>query len=219
MKKIQVLLAFITVTFLVLIEGVAFASPLINQSDLNPLDTVIDFETLTPNSFISSPFTINGATFSSDSSIQVVNIEYPAMNTYPTIVHGNFLTSPYDSAASVPIRITFSQPVSEIGVGIFDPNYPGNVLRVFGSSGQLLEAVESDIWEPGGAFADFIGVIREHNDIYYGEVIPGPGTTTGDYIGIDNVTFSTIPVPEPATMLLLASGLVGLVGFRRLRKN
>ena len=32
---------------------------------------------------------------------------------------------------------------------------------------------------------------------------------------IFDVSFSSTPVPEPATMLLLASGLVGLVGFRK----
>ncbi len=157
------------------LSTLVLASPITSQSDLNPLDTVIDFESLPPNTFISSPFTLDGATFSSDSSIQVVNNpEYPALTTFPTFIHGNFLTSPYDSAASVPIRITFSQPISEIGVGIFDPNYPGNALRVFGTSGQLLETVESDTGPGGGVFADFIGVIREDNDIYYVEVIPAP---------------------------------------------
>ena len=42
--------------------------------------------------------------------------------------------------------------------------------------------------------------------------------TTNYYVGIDDVSFST-PVPEPASVLLIGSGLASLAYRRRIRRS
>jgi hypothetical protein len=63
-----------------------------------------------------------------------------------------------------------------------------------------------------------IGTLIELNaiDVVRLLLIPIPSSDGGIGWGLDNLSYETsTPVPEPTTILLFSSGLIGLAGFRR----
>ena len=111
-----------------------------------------------------------------------------------------------------------------MGVGGFvnyAPYYYGTPsLSVYGDGDTLLEtytlpAIEIDT--PNGVNeGQFFGILRASSDIRSFRL-------TNAYWVLDDLTFardSQTPIPEPATMLLFGTGLVGLAGIRRkFKKN
>lgn len=120
--------------------------------------------------------------------------------------------------------ITFSFSTS---VDAFGFNWGGSdtiwTLTAYDSSDNPLESYNLPAVGSSNT-GDFFGLAAD--DIAYATLVQtgslnqfsflgvaGLGLSLNDEVFIDN--FSYKPVPEPATMLLLGSGLVGLAGFRR----
>jgi hypothetical protein len=112
------------------------------------------------------------------------------------------------------MTFAFSTPIA--GVGGFINYVPGSnnptVISVYDSSNTLIENSTLTFSTGGGDnTGSFYGFLEDSPNISY-------FTLTDNYIGITELTTSgPSAVPEPATMLLLGSGLLGLGVYTRRR--
>jgi hypothetical protein len=97
------------------------------------------------------------------------------------------------------------------------PYYTGGISVYSGldGAGTLLASFSLPLTTPGPSgenYNDWVPIGVSFSGIAESVQFTG----TADYIGFDNVTFgsATPTVPEPSTLLLLGSGLLGLVGLR-----
>ena len=201
--------ALVAAPALLLLLGNASASAAIvaSPSALHPASTLIDFNSIpvgTLEPIVSGNATIT--TFDRPATSpgpQAVAAPLPHQTAHPGIFSGNyFAPGPHH------FLIEFNAPVSQVGLGVHDPNFAGNELLAFDSSGNLLEGVASILTGPvGGSFSTFVGFVRPTADIAYVELHNAPG----DWLGIDNVMYfsggGTGAVPEPSSLAIL--GIVG----------
>lgn len=104
------------------------------------------------------------------------------------------------------ILMEFANLASMVGIGVANSQGGPEFIRVYDSGMNLLES-----WQASSGINVYNVISRSAYDIKYMEV-------TGDYFALDDLQFNAT-VPEPGTMLLMATGLLGLAGLGRRKRT
>ncbi len=186
-------------------------------SNLNNIVTV-DFEDSSPGD--SSP-TVNfgsgiNATFSNlwDADGYIATLPFDD-DGYP--ISGN---NHWESLG--PFMIDFSEEISAFGfyatdLGDVDTITYLKYMNTFTGAENVISLGPNNLDAGSVKYFGFYDLETTFNRIAIATVDAGQNVLLkyeSDWYGIDNISVGT-PIPEPTTMLLLGSGLIGLAGFRR----
>jgi len=123
----------------------------------------------------------------------------------PSNVAGPLATGSDEAFTNGFMEVIF--PVDVIRVGFWITH--GTNVQLFLKDSNNTNLATGDVMTAGNG-GQFIGIQRDAADVR--GVTIGFGTFT-----LDDFTYSSTPIPEPSSLLLIATGLTVLVGWRRLR--
>jgi len=117
--------------------------------------------------------------------------------------------------------IAFSNPIAAFGFyGVDIGDFSGQVTLQLQNGGVTNLVIPHTVNGPGGSvlFFGFYDTVNQYTGIMFGNSAGGV-----DGFAFDDMTIGSLeqvnPVPEPASLLLLTTGLAGAAGFRLRRKN
>jgi hypothetical protein len=165
---------------------VCVAEPLTNPGQLTPGNALISFESvaLGPTGVV---FNVQCTRFSSPQGMSIVDLSAQPYSGPLVGGHGlHPLPGAIGSGLYINTNIVFDPPVAEVGMGWWDPNSAGSLLRVYDVNGAFLEEVAVPTQPPGGTGASFVGIRRPTREIAL--AICYPGSSADTYV-LDNISF------------------------------
>ncbi|MBV6458644.1 MAG: hypothetical protein HONBIEJF_01778 [Fimbriimonadaceae bacterium] len=105
---------------------------------------------------------------------------------------------------------------ARLDIWTFNLHAPGNSITLEGWLGNVL--VDQVAWSPGSFFVDHATLVLPSDDYDQFRIVSrGPIDHGVVFADVDNVIVEANPVPEPSTLLVVASGLLAANAARRRR--
>jgi hypothetical protein len=197
MKKLKYVVSIMVI--LIFSAAPAFATQLIGlpSPNLMPdnLQTLIDFDDYATGTAVGQyDYVAEGVASITETTGKYLGY-YAGSQSLP-----NYIGTGPENGWDGTIRFEFEFPAKVVWIGIAD-GQGEETITSYDKFGNVLESYAA----PAGVNV-YTGIASDNWDIQYFEI-------SGDFFAVDDLQFNA--VPEPATMLLLGSGLFGLAGLGR----